>query len=425
MSHLSTLLFLLLPCFSSAICKKWCETASDTWDNKCYWVNCNTCDKCCSDDDACNPTTAPTVAPTQVYCTSVDACSGFTESWRDDFDSFDTQSWSKGLWGPNAGNKKTGGSGLLNDKYAGWIRDEDSYVLNGSLFLANTDTVVNGTTGEGDKMFNYTSGWINSKHKRFWNGTAKSSYLDIRAKFPAGPKTWPAIWMVANGGGWPPEIDIWEYFGVFFNPNWGCTDCMYMRNIYGDDWRDKEDLSLIIEDFHSAYPTAEAAFHQYGWLWTNSVMAWYIDGTEVAKMTIDVDISAEDWPSEDMMLIMNNGLLSAITTEKYPELDETLFPNFLVIDSLVLYEETLSDDDDFNTDDSVSESESTISMASSMIVAAGMVGGLTILGGGMLAYKKMTSWASLEHTEESSDPTINPISEKDITPINAITNNKL
>lgn len=432
------LFFLLLPSFSSANCKGWCETAAASWGEKCWWQNCNACDECCLELgwDSCNPSTSPTTAPTTVptiapttyptrNCTSVEDCFGLTESWRDDFDSFDTQSWTKGLWG--SWNKNTGGPGLLNNKYAGWIRDEDSYVENGSLFLANTNTVVNGTTGEGDRTFNYTSGWINSKHKRFWNGTARSAYLDIRAKFPAGPKTWPAIWMVANGGGWPPEIDIWEYFGVFFDPSYGCIDCMYLRNIHGKVYYEAEDFNIILEDFHSKYRTAETDFHQYGWLWTDSVMAWYIDDRKVGEMVIDVDVSAEDWPKEDMMLILNNGLLSSITTEKYPELDETTFPNYVVIDSLVLYEDPSppapapTSEPDSSQEDSTSDSS--LSTASSTILAIGIVGGLAVLGAGVSAYKTISS--SQKFAEDPLDLIVNPISEKTSSTMSTITNSEL
>lgn len=97
---------------------------------------------------------------------------------------------------------------------------------------------------------------------------------------------------------------------------------------------------MIINDFMTAeYPTADTEFHQYGWLWTNSTQVWYIDGSEVARMDKGVDVSEEDWPTVNMCLVMNNGLLSSISTSKYPELEETTFPNYVVIDSLALYEE--------------------------------------------------------------------------------------
>ena len=38
----------------------------------------------------------------------------------------------------------------------------------------------------------------------------KFGYFEIRAKIPVGQGVWPAFWMLADNGGWPPEIDILE-----------------------------------------------------------------------------------------------------------------------------------------------------------------------------------------------------------------------
>jgi hypothetical protein len=36
----------------------------------------------------------------------------------------------------------------------------------------------------------------------------KYGYFEIRSKIPVGTGVWPAFWMLANDGGWPPEIDV-------------------------------------------------------------------------------------------------------------------------------------------------------------------------------------------------------------------------
>ena len=61
---------------------------------------------------------------------------GYQLLLRDEFDSFDSNHWSKGLkndvddqirmiW-----NQHTGGENLLNDNYAGYLQDENTYVEN-------------------------------------------------------------------------------------------------------------------------------------------------------------------------------------------------------------------------------------------------------------------------------------------------------
>ena len=133
---------------------------------------------------------------------------------RDEFESFDSTHWSKGLkndvdeqirmiW-----NQHTGGENLLNDNYAGYILDENTYVENGYLFLQNRKETVQGIDPVG--TFDYTTGWINSLHKINFNGTQKGIYLEVKAKFPIGDKVWPAIWLIDDSENrtWPPEIDI-------------------------------------------------------------------------------------------------------------------------------------------------------------------------------------------------------------------------
>jgi len=116
-------------------------------------------------------------------------------------------------------NQNTGGEHLLNDNYDGYLVDDNVYVNNGLLFLENKKETIQGTDPVG--QFDYTTGWINSLQKINFNGTQKGVYIEIRAQFPKGDKVWPAIWLIddSTNRGWPPEIDIWEYFGRFFNTN--------------------------------------------------------------------------------------------------------------------------------------------------------------------------------------------------------------
>ena len=253
---------------------------------------------------------------------------------RDEFESFDSTHWSKGLkndvdeqirmmW-----NQHTGGENLLNDNYAGYILDENTYVENGYLFLQNRKETVQGIDPVG--TFDYTTGWINSLHKITFNGTQKGIYLEVKAKFPIGDKVWPAIWLIDDSENrtWPPEIDIWEYFGKFFNTN--RKDEMYMRYIYGT-WNNKEDHSSVIEDFQTIY-NASNQWHIYGFYWTDSTMNWYIDQDLVHTKTNGVEVPSGDWPDKPMCLVINNGLLNVVDE------GNTIFPNTLLLDYVRIFE---------------------------------------------------------------------------------------
>ena len=253
---------------------------------------------------------------------------------RDEFESFNSMHWSKGLkndvdeqirmmW-----NQHTGGENLLNDNYAGYILDENTYVENGYLFLQNRKETVQGIDPVG--TFDYTTGWINSLHKITFNGTQKGIYLEVKAKFPIGDKVWPAIWLIDDSENrtWPPEIDIWEYFGKFFNTN--RKDEMYMRYIYGT-WNNKEDHSSVIEDFQTIY-NASNQWHIYGFYWTDSTMNWYIDQDLVHTKTNGVEVPSDDWPDKPMCLVINNGLLNVVDE------GNTIFPNTLLLDYVRIFE---------------------------------------------------------------------------------------
>ena len=55
-------------------------------------------------------------------------------------------------------------------------------------------------------LFNneYISGILTTQSKF----SQKYGYFEIRAKIPVGTGVWPAFWMLADDGGWPPEIDV-------------------------------------------------------------------------------------------------------------------------------------------------------------------------------------------------------------------------
>ena len=137
--------------------------------------------------------------------------SGYVLSWQDTFRTFNSVNWSKGLesdisddhiiWNPT-----TGGKGLLNDTYCGYITDEDVYIEGGQLVLCNHRRNYQGQFPAG--QYECTSGWVNSIKKRIFNGTEKGVYIEIKAQFPSGLKVWPAIWMILFFGAqvWAP----WE-----------------------------------------------------------------------------------------------------------------------------------------------------------------------------------------------------------------------
>mmetsp|Transcript_21867 Transcript_21867/g.32539 ORF Transcript_21867/g.32539 Transcript_21867/m.32539 type:complete len:574 (-) Transcript_21867:164-1885(-) len=277
---------------------------------------------------------------------------GYDRVWRDNFNGNDINpnNWSRGLvndrnnddrviWNPDEG-----GTGLLNRKYAGYILDSATTVRDGKLMLANREhnVRIQGTSPRGN--FRYSSGWVNSMGKRCFNGSKNGIYLEVKAKFPEGQKVWPAIWLVASREIWPPEIDIWEYFGNFFNVN-NRDDVMHLRNIWGRTWN-KRTHNIELKGFHEAYD----GFQTLGWQWTRNEMKWWINGELVGQKRRGREVPDGGWPEEDMCLVLNNGLMSEVGA------GNTKFPNYLEIDYLDFFQAGVTRSAAVATDDPLSHS---------------------------------------------------------------------
>lgn len=122
----------------------------------------------------------------------------------------------------------------------------------------------------------------------------KFGYFEIRAKIPLGVGVWPAFWMLANDGGWPPEIDVLEGRGqqpgdLAMTTHWRLPNGIIER------------CSIDI-----AEPNAWDEFHAYGVLWEQDRLVYFIDRRPVAD--IKVPASFED----PMYMIINLAMGSKV-----------------------------------------------------------------------------------------------------------------
>jgi len=277
----------------------------------------------CSQED---PEPKPDLVPVNpVHQNYLENPSAYEMKWKDNFDELNQSNWTIGLKDSATGDMvpAQGGQYLLNDNYAGYITEEDSYVLDGALYLSNQKRSYTGTNPAGN--YDYTSGWVMSMHKLVFNGTDKGIYLEVRAKFPTGDKVWPAIWLIPESIKWPPEIDVWEYFGKFFE--WG-YDEMYMRYIHGH-YTNPTHHDKKISNFDKNYKCED--WHTYGFQWSSEKMIWSIDGAIVHTLEKGSQVTEGDWPDEQMYVVMNNGVLTVVPDEN------TTWPNHLIIDYISLY----------------------------------------------------------------------------------------
>jgi beta-glucanase (GH16 family) len=205
----------------------------------------------------------------------------WTEVWRDDFNTLDTQAWSSEVNGDGGGN---------NELQFYTDRPENLYVENGVLNIKAIRENYQGKT--------WTSARLRSKNgKDFTYGK-----IEARMKLPSDSGTWPAFWMLPtelqrDSHGWPQsgEIDIMEtlntsedilgtlHFGSYWpyngNSGWPNPDNL----IPAENGRSKTD------------------FHTYAVEWYEDHMVWSVDG--VAKISASradldgVDPVRSNWDS--------------------------------------------------------------------------------------------------------------------------------
>ncbi|MDO9562490.1 MAG: glycoside hydrolase family 16 protein [Bradyrhizobium sp.] len=116
----------------------------------------------------------------------------------------------------------------------------------------------------------------------------KFGYFEIRAKVPVGQGVWPAFWMLADNGGWPPEIDVMEGRGqrpgdLAMTTHWRIPATGFVKSC-GFDFK---------------VPDASNAFHDYGVLWLQDRLIYFIDRKPVS------DIRVPDTFVDPMYMIVN------------------------------------------------------------------------------------------------------------------------
>jgi beta-glucanase (GH16 family) len=116
----------------------------------------------------------------------------------------------------------------------------------------------------------------------------KYGYFEIRAKIPVGTGVWPAFWLLADDGGWPPEIDIMEGRGQ--RPG----DLVMTTH-----WRIPATQRIESCGFDFLLPDAANSFHDYGMLWQQDRIIYFIDRKPVSDIKVPVGFN------DPMYMIVN------------------------------------------------------------------------------------------------------------------------
>ena len=219
---------------------------------------------------------------------------------------------------------ETGDHGWGNNELQNYVEDDNVEVSEGTLKIM-AKKVEGFPVGA-----KYTSTRLNSK-KQFLYGR-----MEIRAKIPEdkGNGIWPALWMLGKdiqNIGWPAcgEIDIMEY--VSFEPN------QMHFSIHSTANNHKNGTQITSGPVE--LETIEEEFHNYGLLWTDKYIKFYID--DIENITLNFQRPAisnsENWPfSKPFYFLMNIavggdwGGLNGV--------DDSIFPATMEVDYVRVYQ---------------------------------------------------------------------------------------
>ncbi len=248
---------------------------------------------------------------------------GYNYVWGDEFNGaeLDDSKWGIGCYDDINNTLLPGAEGKYfhGGEYMAYNTIDNCVVSDGTLKLITKKETIQGVSP--NKQFEYTTGRIHSYGRASWD----KCYVEIRCKWPTGNKVWPALWMVAENLRWPPEWDMWEYFGdlnFLMNDQMGNT-------VWYNEYPNQESSEKFIGNFIARYDAANT-YHRYGFEWTGEYAIWSIDG--YPKRIINSYDLGSLWPNENMLLILNNGLRSTSSW------DNTTFPNALTIDYVRVYQ---------------------------------------------------------------------------------------
>jgi beta-glucanase (GH16 family) len=236
--------------------------------------------------------------------------------WSDEFDGDEIS--------PDNWLFETGNNGWGNNELQNYQSKGNATVSEGTLKITakrNMDNTIEGA---------FTSTRMNSK-KSF-----KFGRMEIRAKIPEhkGNGIWPALWMLGSNVqvvGWPRcgEIDIMEY--VSFDPNKTHFSIHSVANNHVDG---TQATSGAIE-----LETIEEEFHNFGVLWSNKYLKFYIDDVDNVLFTFrrPVVSNIDSWPfSSNFYFLMNISVGG--NWGGLQGVDTSIFPATMEVDYVRVYQ---------------------------------------------------------------------------------------
>ena len=234
-------------------------------------------------------TEAATEAATEVATSTAGGKpAGWKLVWADEFDADGLPDPSK--WAYDTTANRTGWYNKELQYYASGRR-ENAEVKNGRLVITARKEALASMPDYGGQA--YTSARLVTRGKASWT----QGFIEVRARLPCAPGSWPAIWMLGTGGKWPAdgEIDIMEHVG--HKPG------EILGSIYtnAQNWprgTGKTSRTMV--------PDACDAFHDYQLTWTKDRILVGVDGRDYAELANPHDGDYDKWPFDRPQYLLLN-----------------------------------------------------------------------------------------------------------------------
>ncbi len=237
--------------------------------------------------------------------------------WSDEFEAntLDPENW----------NFQVEEAGRFNKEWQRYTNSsENAYIDQGCLVIkAVHESDVHGSD-------QYTSARLNTANKQAW----KYGKISARIQLPYSKGIWPAFWMLGtnideNGGDtpWPQcgEIDILELYGAK-------DDAAIEVNLHYADQSDSHASMGAV-----AYKLKEGkfadAFHIFELEWDANMIAWLVDGEQVASMPISSDELSEF--HREFFILLNIAVGGSHAGR--PD-DTSTFPQYMYVDWVRVYQ---------------------------------------------------------------------------------------
>jgi hypothetical protein len=132
-------------------------------------------------------------------------------------------------------------------------------------------------------------------------------YFEIRAKFPPGPGTWPAFWLLSTApltgaGSDEAEIDVVEQYGHAPTKLYSTFHLWQAGKDHGGVSVHPETVGDMTSDFHS-----------YGVKWDEATIAFYFDGQEYWRL------KTPEAARTPMLMMVDLALGGGWPTDKVPD----------------------------------------------------------------------------------------------------------